>query len=360
MSDDAGMAKKAAAGFDLMIAAAGDHPHKLAALARLAPTIGRGEDAYPLARRARMLAPDDPEITTLTHDAFAAGVPAWHFRIITDTLRNSMFDRAIRRAVTPGARVLDIGAGTGLLAMMAARAGAGHVYSCEMNPAVADAARDIVAANGLADKVTVIARKSTEIDATADLGGPVDVLVSEILSNDLLSEAVLPVMEDAVRRLLRPGGRMVPAAGAVMVALAELPHPGRERLSDIAGFDLSLFERLAPRPEQIRTGDPELTLRSAPQELFGFDFTTGGPWRAPRRQIACVADGGRINGVIQWMRIQLDEATDYEVRPGMTPNSSWAMLFYPFARAITPAAGTPIIVNGVRDDQGVRLWVNEL
>ena len=359
MSEDAAMKAKAATGFDLMVRAAGDDPAKLTALARLAPTIGRGDDAYALARRARTLVPDDREIATLTHDAFAGSVPSWHFRIIADERRNAAYDAAIRRAVTPGARVLDIGSGTGLLAMMAARAGAGHVYSCEMNPAVADAARAIVAANGLADKVTVIARKSTELDVAADLGGPVDVLISEIVSNDLLAEAALPVMEDAVRRLLVPGGRMVPGSGTILVALADLPMPERDGLRDIAGFDVSLFDQLAQRPAQVKTGNPDLALRSAPQELFAFDFSTGGPWGPPRTQVECIADGGPISGVIQWMRLQLDDETSYEVRPGMTPNSSWAMLFYPFAAAITPAAGTPIRVNGVRDEQSVRLWVDE-
>ncbi|HWK36403.1 methyltransferase domain-containing protein [Sphingomonas sp.] len=348
------------ADFDQMVQRAGDDPRELTTLSRLARTMGREGDAYPIARRARALAPHDPEIAILTHEPFAAAVPSWHFRIIADHRRNTAYDAAIRRAVTPGCTVLDIGSGTGLLAMMAARAGAGHVYSCEMNPAVAEAARAIVAANGLADRVTVIAKKSTDLDLAVDLGGaPVDVLVSEIISNDLLAEAALPVMNDAVRRLLKPGGRMVPESGQILVALADLPLPEREFLYDVAGFDVSLFHALAERPQLVKTDDPDLRLRSPAKELFHFDFTTGGPWGPLRAWTDCIADGGRVSGVVQWMRFQLDAETVYETRPGPGPSSSWATLFYPFDCPVRPPAGSALRIEGVHDEQNVLLWADE-
>jgi SAM-dependent methyltransferase len=53
---------------------------------------------------------------------------------LRDDARVSAYETAIRRAVRPGMRVLEIGCGTGLFAMMAARAGAGRVISYEQNP----------------------------------------------------------------------------------------------------------------------------------------------------------------------------------------------------------------------------------
>lgn len=75
-----------------------------------------------------------------THPALSAGIPKCHFRIVRDGVRNPAYDDALPRAVKPALRVLDIGAGTGLVAMMAARAGARDVVTCEMNPAIADGA----------------------------------------------------------------------------------------------------------------------------------------------------------------------------------------------------------------------------
>jgi type II protein arginine methyltransferase len=76
-------------------------------------------------------------------------VDRWHFRMLNDVSRNSAYDEAITRAVHRGlTRVLDIGAGTGLLSMMAARAGADAVFGCELSNAFVDVARRAVEANG--------------------------------------------------------------------------------------------------------------------------------------------------------------------------------------------------------------------
>ena len=58
----------------------------------------------------------------------------WHYRMLNDKERNEAYDGAIKRAlqIRPGATVLDIGGGTGLLSIFAARAGADHVYCCEV------------------------------------------------------------------------------------------------------------------------------------------------------------------------------------------------------------------------------------
>ena len=90
-----------------------------------------------------------------------------------------------------------------------------------MNPTIADMATQIIARNGFSDRVRVIAKHSDTLDVQADLGGPMDILVSEIVSNNLLGEDVLPAHERAVRNLLKPGGRVIPARGAIRVALAE-------------------------------------------------------------------------------------------------------------------------------------------
>ncbi|MES2336608.1 MAG: 50S ribosomal protein L11 methyltransferase [Pseudomonadota bacterium] len=348
-----------AAAFDLMVRAAAGNATKLAALARAAPSLGHGDRAYALACDARALAPGDPDIARTTQAAYAGGVPAWHFSIVVDERRNAAYEAALRRAVTPGCRVLDIGAGTGLLGMLAARAGAAEVVACEMNPAVADAAADIVAANGLADRMRVIARKSTDLDVAADLGGPVDVLVSEIVSNDVLGEAALPVMVDAVRRLLKPGGRMIPASATVLVALAELPRWDATLLGDVSGFDVSAFNRLRKSPEKVSSRDTDVRLRSAAVPLYDFDFTAGGGWPAPRAHAEVVASGGRANGVLLWMRLHLDDVTVYEVEIGSGQPATWAALFFPLDTPTDYAAGTAVRIDGAHDEHSIRLWVDQ-
>ena len=108
-------------------------------------------------------------------------IPRWHFSMLNDKGRNEAYDRALRTLVKPGDLVLDIGAGSGLLAMMAVRAGAGHVVSCEMIKPLADKAVEIVARNGMSQQITVVAKKSTQLLVGGDLPERADLLVAEIL-----------------------------------------------------------------------------------------------------------------------------------------------------------------------------------
>lgn len=119
--------------------------------------------------------------------------------MLNDTYRNDCYDDGIKRAVEAfrdahgrAPVVLDIGCGTGLLALMAARAGAAHVIACEKLPGMAGLAQETVAENGLQDTVSVVPRASSELDAediTRLAGQPAcDLVVSEILGTLLIDE----------------------------------------------------------------------------------------------------------------------------------------------------------------------------
>jgi type II protein arginine methyltransferase len=353
-SDDHNRIDRAA--FDLMIEAAGDDARSLAALAEAALWSGNQDRAYGLARRARALAPDDAEVRSRTWRPLSADVPRWHFRLVRDEPRNRAFEDALRRAIRPGMRVLDIGAGTGLLAMMAARAGAGSVISCERNEAIAEAARDIVALNGFTS-IGVVAKDSTELDPETDMGGQADLIVAEIVSNDLLIEGVLPAMEDAARRLLRPGGTVIPAAGAAMIALAHWEGLDESRLGRVSGFDLSPFNRLSGFLHRIDVNDPKLSLSSEAATLFEFDFASRGPWRGGRAAVSLDATAP-ANGVIQWIRLRMDAVGTYENRPRPGATSSWAAVFTPFDPPVEAAAGQTVRVEGSYERTRLRVWAS--
>ena len=129
-------------------------------------------------------------------------------------------------------RALDIGSGSGLLAMMAARAGAQDVVSLEMVPALAAVARHITAANGYAEQVRVVGEMSTSASIDA-IGGQFDLLVCEIVDDQLLGEGVLTTVCDARRRLLKPGAVILPRGGSLFALPVEL------RVPSTAGFDLT-------------------------------------------------------------------------------------------------------------------------
>jgi protein arginine N-methyltransferase 7 len=341
---------------DVFIARASENPLALARLAGVLLNMGNRARANEVALKALQAAPPNAEIQSMVSDVLSQGVPPWHFSIVRDEARNAAYAAALKRAVTAQTKVLEIGAGSGIFAMMAARAGAKHVVTCESAPAIAEVAREIVALNGFADRVRVVAKKSYDLDPDADMGGLADVLVSGIISNRMVGQDLFSVTEHAVRALLKPGAKIIPARGIIRVALADDAKFHRARMDTIGGFDLSPFNRLAKVSYRVPRGDARLTLLSAPVDLFDFDFQSGGPFPAATVAKTLTSNGGRANGLAQWIALQMDEREWYENNPVPGTSSSWAVMFWPFQAPRDCPRGTVVELSGSHDGDQLRIW----
>lgn len=318
--------------------------------------MGSGEGAKAVALVNSLLAgrPDDPELLSAARMILSHAVPQWHGQMLADSERNGAFERAIARAVSKGGTLLDIGTGSGLLALMAARAGATSVYACEANTALAETAREIVALNGYGDVIQVIPKRSTELTRDGDLGGGADVIVAEVFSDDVVGEGALPTLQHAAAELARPGARIIPASASARIALAYREYKGRN-LRDVEGFDLSPFERHFPPHRPLLIGDKNLHLRSEPRTLFEFDFQRGTPFRNERAELRLTASGGAANGVVRWIRLQLDEQEIYENAPQQGKQSHWGAWFDPLPGEALEA-GESISLHAAHDQERVHLW----
>ena len=112
---------------------------------------------------------------------------------------------------------MDIGCGTGILSIFAARAGAKHVYAIE-NAEIALFAREIIARNGLSDKITVLKGKMEEITLPVP---KVDIIISEWMGYFLLYESMLDTVLWARDKYLVKGGKMLPDKLHMYVAALE-------------------------------------------------------------------------------------------------------------------------------------------
>jgi protein-L-isoaspartate O-methyltransferase len=343
-------------GLDDLVCEIADQPVVLARLAALLLAKGHHADARKLCERAALLAPDEPEIRVISAEVLSYGIPRWHPFMVQDYPRNAAYERAFRRAIRPSSRVLELGTGSGLLAMMAARAGAAEVITCERNPAVAAVASNIIARNGYADCIRVISKDSSDLAIGADFDERADILVFELLADNLIGEGVLPAVEQAARRLLRQGASIIPAQGKVRVALAEDREAEKMQMGMVEGFDLSPFNRFAPPHYRIAVGNDRLVLRSEPIDLFEFDFQSGGPFPEGRAEVQLISRGGRINGIAQWFLLEMDEEGSYEVSPTDGITSHWAVRFYPLTRSIKLAPGAGLTVCSSHDRLSLRIW----
>ncbi len=165
-----------------------------------------------------------------------------HLQYWADDVKIDRYRRALEEVITPGATVLDLGSGTGLLGLLACEAGAGKVYAVENGP-IASVAAAVFEHNGVADRVQVIRAKSTEVTLPED----VDVVVGDQIGGFAYSAGVLRYYRDATDRLLKPSGTTIPASFELFLAPVE--HPDSRKAIDgfaehTAGFDLAPIHTL--------------------------------------------------------------------------------------------------------------------
>jgi hypothetical protein len=177
-----------------------------------------------------------------------------------------------------------------------------------------------------------------------------------VFSDNLISEGALATLEHAAAALGKKDAQIIPAAASIQVALA-YREPKATSLADVQGFDLSPFEKHFWPARKIKADDPTLILRSEPHTLFDFAFQSGGPFRPERAQLALTACGGPANGVVRWIRLELDKETRYENTPGAETRSHWSPLFWPLPGKPLNE-GESIELRSAHDRELVTLWVS--
>jgi type II protein arginine methyltransferase len=338
-----GRSNEAVAIYARSAAAAPEDSSLAVALGVALQEAGRNDESFVVLSAAAARWPGEPLLRHKLRQAVRAVVPAWHVPMMNDAPRNAAFERAIGRAVAAcgsAARVLDIGTGSGILSLMAARAGAAAVVGCEAVPAIAAVARKIIALNGQADRVRLVAKRSTELTIGGDLDEPADVLVSEILSSSVLSEYVLDTFEDAVRRLLKPGAPVIPRAVSAVGCLAG--GPALEKMGFVGaidGLDLSPFAELAAPRFPINGFSPPWTRLSADAELVHFDLTAASHPPALETLAIPVTGDGVATGIVQWMRVELDETTVFTNPPEAFDGGGWQQVLHTFPKPIPLRSG---------------------
>ncbi|MHC5019312.1 MAG: methyltransferase domain-containing protein [Planctomycetota bacterium] len=280
-------------------------------------------------------------------DDYALPTQLW---MVRDTVRADAYRAGLQAAIRPGDKVVDAGAGTGLLSIFAAEAGAGQVTAIERSPHVAAMARTLIATTPWADRITVIAADVTTVELSEATRG--DVLVSEWMGFFAVEENLLAMVCDARDRLCRPGAICLPGRFAVHAAPLEEPH----RVADSVFWDSRpwgiplevLVDALDLRPEY---GGPVLDPAwccAAAQTLWSDDVHTldperaAGEWRASTRFLA--TRDAECTGIALWFDTEFAGGGTLSIAPG-EPATHWGSSVLPLRRPRHVAAGEAIDVR---------------
>ncbi|XP_050300718.1 protein arginine N-methyltransferase 1 [Anthonomus grandis grandis] len=178
----------------------------------------------------------------------------------TLTYRNSMYHN---KHLFNGKVVMDIGCGTGILSMFAAKAGAKKVIAVECSNIV-EYARKIVETNKLDHIITIVKGKVEEITLPDGIE-KVDIIISEWMGYCLFYESMLDTVLFARDKWLKPDGLLFPDRCSLFITAIEDRQYKDEKINwwdDVYGFDMSSIRKVAISEPLVDVVDPKQVVTS--------------------------------------------------------------------------------------------------
>lgn len=263
-------------------------------------------------------------------------------RMIADRARTEVYARALEAAVRPGSVVLDLGCGTGLFALLACRLGARRVYAVEPGAPV-QVARELARANGMDDRIVFFQDLSTRVD----LPERADVVVADLRGALPFFGRVAESFADARRRLLAPGGVLIPRADTLRAAPVEAEEAYRRIVGPWEEGHFGLDAEPARRRvvnswARERFGADQVL--AAPQVWTTLDYRTIEEPDARGTLSWTVARDGVAHGFALWFDADLGGGIGYSTAPG-APETIYGTAFFPWPRPVPLRAGDRVRVE---------------
>ena len=319
------------------------------------------KDDYPrvvfLCKGALRLCPKDGDVCTKARLLLSYSIPGYHLAMMNDSHRNKVWDEAMKRTIQPNMKVLEIGTGAGMLAMMAARAGA-MVTTCEFHEVAASLAREIVKHNGLSSRIQVLTKSSYDLRVGTHLEEPADLLFCDNFADNFFGFNPLGSIADARLRLLKPGAPCLPTLGSVYLALGNWSRYSRYfQATEACGFDISPAAAFAPDSKDLDIGDSQVTQLSEGRQAFVFDFQESTLPNAGKVELELKSSQDcTVTGIVQWIRLSLGAELFVESRP--KPGSVFFSnpRFHSLDHPRSMRAGESLRVCARHDTQNLAVW----
>ncbi len=264
-----------------------------------------------------------------------------HLRYVADPTRLGRFKAAIEQIVQPGDRVADLGCGSGILGLLCLQAGASHVYAIDDSAMVGVAHRTMALA-GFADKAVIIRGLSQRVEFVE----PVDAVICDHIGYFGFDYGIVHTLQDARRRLLRPGGAVIPGRirleiGAVATCDA-LPPIERWRSSAVPA-ELHWCRQLAVNTKYAVELSADALL-AGPVVLGEIDLRVDQPeffrWSADLR----IASDGVMHGLAGWFDCELAEGVWMTNSPLSDQAIDRPQAFLPIDEAVPVRTGDLVTV----------------
>ena len=267
---------------------------------------------------------------------------AQYGEMIRDQVRTTAFNQALRAAVRPGAVVVDIGTGPGIMAVLACQLGASRVFAIEPDPVI-QVAREVAASNNCADKIEFFETLSTRVE----LPVRADVIVSDMRGVLPLLGHHIPAIADARTRFLVPGGTLIARKDTIWAAPVEAPESFAELVDrwdrNTLDQDLSPARRRAlsrSRQKGVSAGQ----LLAPPQLWATLDYATVETPDVRSRLNWTIERDGMGYGILAWFDMDLADGISFSNGPGAR-EAIYGSMFLPWLSPISLTAGQSVCVD---------------
>jgi len=261
----------------------------------------------------------------------------------------------MRRLIGPDTVVLDLGAGTGALSLLACRLGAARVYAIEPNPAVrmlrANARR-----NGYADRIHIHLATADKVD----LPERVDLILADVRGSMPLAGGTLGILRDACARFLKPGGLVMPARDRIFVApvTEQTVRARQQQLWLNHGLDIDMSATFEHELGHMHRTSAGYDTRLADAQHWGTIEYAPTPCvvQAPTL-VFTVGRGGEMDGLMAWFDLDFVDGVHLSNRPDL-PDSTYGRTFFSMTRSIDVAPGDRVeLTFAVHEMPGGETWI---
>jgi type I protein arginine methyltransferase len=273
--------------------------------------------------------------------------------MIDDGVRMAAYSAALRSVISPTSVVVDVGAGTGIMSLLACQFGAKRVYAIEPNDAVVVARQNAIA-NGMGDRITFIQGMSTEVAPPEKA----DVVVADLRGILPLFRSNIDSLIHAREHLVKPGGVLIPKRDRLWMAVVTNPNStsgakGWNR--NDCGLSLSAASQyLANTTRKQRQSIDDLL--TAPVCWATLDYATIESPHVESSVDLEASCSGTAAGISMWFETILWGDIGFSNGPG-NEQAIYGMLFFPLAQTVDVEKGDSIrVAVKARHHEGDYLW----
>ena len=253
--------------------------------------------------------------------------------MIADKIRMRAYIEAIRMAVKPGDVVVDIGTGTGIFALLACQYGASRVYAIEPNENI-HVAKKLARENGFLNRIEFIQDISTKVSFVEKA----NVVISDLRGTLPLFGKHIPVLLDARRRILKPGGILIPKRDTLNVCVVEAPELYKDYSEpwELNPYNLNLNPARELAVNKWSYGRVETKqILTAPQTWGTLDYRARENPDVLGKVSQTFIRNGVAHGLIVWFDAELIDGIGFSNAPGCEEHADvYGSAFFPFLHPV--------------------------